>query len=74
MFKLSSFPGEKTTFSFGKDSEILCHCQNSFHFISRHVIFGPSSTNFYGSSGFAGIGDALADVKGDDDRYRWDEA
>ena len=37
------------------------------------MIFDPSSTDIYGSSGFAGIGNALADVKGDIDRLGWDE-
>lgn len=31
----------------------------------------PSATNVYGSTGFAGIGDALADVTGPDDRAGW---
>ena len=41
------------------------------HDISRHVIFAPSSTNICGSSGFAGIGGALADINSDDGRLGW---
>ena len=39
----------------------------------RHVVFAPSSSNVYGSSGFAGIGDSLASVKGDHDKLGWNE-
>ena len=53
---------------------ILCLCAYSTqNYGYRHVVFAPSSSNVYGSAGFAGIGNSLASVKGDHDKLGWNE-